>query len=162
MTSRLLTSLCAVAVLFGLTLTPSLAAANAFEDLDGAWKGSGTFSPLGGAPERVSCRVTYNVKGSSTKQSITCAGADYKVTINATINISGEKLSGNWSEATLGASGGVSGLAKGNTIMARIDGEKFTGRMNIKVAGASHTISITQFDAGSGKYRQVANLAMSR
>lgn len=152
-------------LLAGVTLLPLTASArseNPFDDLKGSWRGSGTLSPLGGDQEHVSCRVSYNVSGASTTQTMTCAGTDYKVTTNANLSVSGGRISGSWSESLTGASGSVSGSAKNGKVRARISGDKFNGLMSINVSGSSHSINITQFDSGSGRYRPVANVSLSK
>lgn len=166
MTQRWFSALLPAALLAVVALIPLPADArseNPFEDLKGSWRGGGTLSPLGGDQERVSCRATYNVSGSSTAQVLTCAGTDYKVTTSANLNVSGGgNISGSWSESLTGASGSVSGIAKSGSIHARLNGDKFSGRMSISVSGNSHSINISQFDAGSGRYRPVANVSFRR
>lgn len=165
MTQRRFLAFLTVALLAGVTLLPLAASArseNPFDDLKGSWRGSGTLSPLGGNQERVSCRATYSVSGSSASQTMSCAGTDYKVTTNASLKVSGGSLSGSWSESATGASGSVSGTAKNGKIRARISGAQFNGLMSINVAGGSHSISITQFDAGSGRYRSVASVSLRK
>jgi hypothetical protein len=145
-----------------LLLAAGPAQANPFDDLKGSWRGGGTISPLGGKPERVSCRATYGGAGASLTQQLTCNAASFSIQISANMNVSAEKLSGSWSEARFGASGNVSGLARGNTILARISGAKFNGRMNINVSRGGHSIALQQTDPGSGKLMPVANLKLSR
>jgi hypothetical protein len=150
-----------------LVASPSFAASskasgNPFDQLKGYWRGGGTVTPMGGKPEKVSCRVTYNVAGSAVTQTMNCAGTDYKVNTTSKLNYNGGKISGSWNESTYSATGGVSGTAKGNTVHARISGDKFSGRMSISVSGKGHTINIVQFDSGSGAYRPVANVSLRR
>ena len=140
----------------------SKATGNPFDQLKGYWRGGGTMTPMNGKPEKVSCRVTYNVAGSAVTQTMNCAGTDYKVNTTSKFNYSGGKISGSWNESTYSATGGVSGTAKGNTVHARISGDKFSGRMSISVSGKGHTINIVQFDQGSGAYRPVANVSLRR
>jgi hypothetical protein len=143
---------------------PKAAAAsgNPFDTLKGYWTGGGTVSPVNGKPEKVSCHVTYNVAGSAVQQTMRCAGTDYKINSSTKLTYNGGKISGSWSESTYDASGGVSGTAKGNTVHARISGDKFSGRMSINISGKGHSINIVQFDQGSGAYRPVANVSLRR
>jgi hypothetical protein len=135
---------------------------NPFVLLNGYWTGGGTVIPLKGNAEKVSCRVTYSVSGSSVTQNMRCAGTDYKFNTSSKLNYSGGKISGSWSETTYDASGTVSGTASGNTVHARISGDKFSGRMSINVSGSRHTINIVQLDKGSGAYRQAASVSLHR
>jgi hypothetical protein len=138
------------------------ATGNPFDTLKGYWTGGGTVSPVNGKPEKVSCHVTYNVAGSAVSQIIRCAGTDYKINTSAKFNYSGGKISGSWNESTYDANGGVTGTAKGNTVHARISGDKFSGRMSINISGKGHSINIVQFDKNSGAYRPVANVSLRR
>ncbi|HEY8276321.1 MAG TPA: hypothetical protein VIG52_04930 [Methyloceanibacter sp.] len=138
------------------------ATGNPFDQLKGHWRGGGTMTPINGKPEKVSCRVIYNVADSAVTQTMNCAGTDYKVNTTSKFNYSGGKISGSWNESTHSATGGVSGTARGNTVHARISGDKFSGRMSINVSGKGHTINIVQFDQNSGAYRPVANVSLRR
>jgi hypothetical protein len=56
----------------------------------------------------------------------------------------------------------VTGTAKDNTIHALITGDKFSGRMSIKVSDAGHEINMVQFNESSGTYRLVTSLSLRR
>ena len=138
------------------------AAGNPFDQLKGYWRGGGTVTPMNGKAEKVSCRVTYNVAGSTVSQTMRCAGTDYKINTSTKLTYKGGKISGSWNESTYDANGGVSGTANGNTIHARITGDKFSGRMSINISGKGHSINIIQFNQGSGTYRPVASVSLRR
>jgi hypothetical protein len=135
---------------------------NPFVLLNGYWSGGGTVVPQKGGAEKVSCRVTYSVAGSAVTQNMRCAGTDYKFNTSSKLNYAGGKISGSWSETTYDASGTVAGTATGNTVHARISGDKFSGRMSINVSGSRHTINIVQLDKASGSYRQAASVSLHR
>jgi len=135
---------------------------NPFDQLKGYWRGGGTVTPNDGKAEKVSCRVTYNVAGSNVSQTMRCAGTDYKINTSTKLTYKGGKISGSWNESTYDANGGVTGTAKGNTVHARISGDKFSGRMSINISGKGHSINIAQFNEGSGTYRPVASVSLSR
>jgi len=174
MVCRSFTSLSGLCVAAGALLAVSFAAAsptsatsskatgNPFDQLKGYWRGGGIMTPINGKPEKVSCRVTYNVAGNAVTQTMNCAGTDYKVNTTSKFNYNGGKISGSWNESTHEATGGISGTAKGSTVHARISGDKFSGRMSISLSGKGHTINIVQFDQGSGAYRPVANVSLRR
>lgn len=169
MAPRLLTILTAKIVPVALlpflalvTIPAESATSNPFHQLNGYWTGSGTVTPSKGQAERVSCRVTYAVAGSSVTQNMRCAGTDYKFSTSSQLTYRGGKISGSWSETTYDASGTVSGTASGNSVRAIIRGDKFSGRMNIKVSGATHSINIVQLDKRSGAYRQAASVSLRR
>ncbi len=141
---------------------PPKGTGNPFDLLNGYWSGGGTVVPGKGAPEKVSCKVTYNVAGSAITQNMRCAGTDYKFSTASKLTYSGGKISGSWSETNYDASGSVSGTAVGNTVHAVISGSKFTGRMSINVSGSSHSINIVQLDPKTGSYRPAANVSLHR
>ncbi len=135
---------------------------NPFDLLNGYWSGGGTIAPGKGSPEKVSCKVTYNVAGAAVTQNMRCAGTDYKFNTSSKLTYTGGKISGSWSETTYDAAGSVSGTAAGNTVHAIISGDKFSGRLSINVSGSSHTINIVQLDPKSGTYRQAASVVLHR
>ncbi|HEX7532361.1 MAG TPA: hypothetical protein VF340_03890 [Methyloceanibacter sp.] len=135
---------------------------NPFDLLKGYWSGGGTVAPGKGAPEKVSCKVTYSVEGSAVSQNMRCAGTDYKFNTSSKLNYAGGKISGSWSETTYDASGSVSGTAAGNTVHAIINSAKFSGRMSINVSGSSHSINIVQLDPKTGAYHQAASVSLHR
>ncbi|MHA1518075.1 MAG: hypothetical protein ACTSYK_05660 [Alphaproteobacteria bacterium] len=136
--------------------------ANPYQTLNGTWTGSGTVTPLKGAPEKVACDITYNTEGAVVTQTVRCAGADHKFAATLDLTYEGGRIDGVWREQVRGASGAVSGTANGSSIRARLSGKTFAGRMRIDVAGPRHTIEIVQRDESSGAYRPVASIAMHR
>jgi hypothetical protein len=166
---RRLTSLAAKALPTATLLLVALAAsaadsasANPFEKLDGSWSGGGTVNPLKGKPERVSCRATYKVEGAAVAQTLRCAGADYKFDATSNLTYQAGTISGSWNEDNHAAAGDLSGTASGNSVRARISGDKFSGRLSINMSGSRHTINIVQYDMGSGAYRPVASVSLHR
>jgi len=111
---------------------------------------------------KVSFKVTYTVAASAVSNNMRSAGTNYKFNTASKLTYSGGKISGSWSETTYDASGSVSGTATGNTVHARISGDKFSGRMSINVSGSRHTINIVQLDKKSGSYRQAASVSLHR
>jgi len=152
-----------VALVFGLGLTSAQgASSNPFVGLNGYWSGGGTVTPLKGNAEKVSCRATYKTVGASVTQNVRCSGVDHKFSASFNLTYKGGTISGSWSEQLYSASGGVSGTASGNSIRARLSGDKFSGRMSVNVSGSRHTINIVQLDKGSGAYRPVASISLHR
>jgi len=155
----------AAATLVLVTFTTSsvqCASANPFEKLNGNWSGGGTVNPLKGRHERVGCRATYRVEGAAVVQNMRCAGTDYKFDASSSLTYEGGRISGWWNENTRDAAGSVSGTANGNSVRARISGDKFSGRVSINVSGSRHTINIVEYDKGSGAYRPVASVSLHR
>jgi hypothetical protein len=138
-------------------------AQSVIDDLDGAWRGSGTVQPIGGAKERISCRVSYKASGPRITQNISCAGTDYKIDAGANVSCNGSNVSGTWSEKTANNTGRITGAIKKGSLNIEIDGPNFQGRFAVKVASRSkHSLTITQFDPGAGRHVPVATIALSR
>lgn len=142
---------------------PEAAGANPFDALKGDWKGGGTVLPASGKPIKVACKVTYDVDGSgSATQKMRCSGDDYEIKATSKFKYKAGKITGTWTEAIYDANGGINGTAKDNLVHAKINGDRFSGRMSINASGDTHQINIVQADKNSSVYRSVANLSLSR
>lgn len=133
-----------------------------YKALEGSWRGGGTVTPSKGGRERINCRVKYGVIGSNIKQNINCAGADYKINVNGTYKVSGNKISGSWTETKNNYNGSANGSIRGSTINVQIKGVSFNGTMAIKVSGRSQNVNITRYDPTSKKNRQLANISLKK
>lgn len=136
--------------------------ASSLSNLNGYWSGGGRVSPLKGGAKNVSCRATYKVAGSNLTQNLRCSGSDYKFSTSFNVTMKGSRISGTWTESTYSASGRMSGTASGSSIRAAISGDKFSGRMSIKISGSRQSIYIVELDKGSGRYVPVANLSLHK
>jgi hypothetical protein len=155
--------------LTGLLLAASLATPggaatppNPFDQLSGDWKGGGTVLLKDGQPKKVSCQATYKTAGSNITQTLRCTGDDYEINTNLKLTDKGGKIRGSWNESVYDASGGVTGTAKNDIVHAVITGDKFRGRMSIKLTNAGHSINIVQFNEKSGTYRLATSLSLHR
>lgn len=154
--------LLAVAIASPAETAAPQASGNPFDQLKGDWKGGGTVTPSNGTPVKVACRATYDVAGNTASQRLRCAGTDYSIKSITKFKYKDGKISGSWNESVYDTNGAVSGTAKGNIVHARINGDKFSGRMSINIVGDGYSINIIQKDKSSGDYRAVANLALHR
>jgi hypothetical protein len=155
--------------LTGLLLAASLATPggaatppNPFDQLSGDWKGGGTVLLKDGQPKKVSCQATYKTAGSKITQTLSCTGDDYEINTNLKLTDKGGKIRGSWNESVYDASGGVTGTAKNDIVHAVITGDKFRGRMSIKLTNAGHSINIVQFNEKSSTYRLATSLSLHR
>jgi hypothetical protein len=151
----------------GFSATASAAcssgALSLIKNLDGNWRGSGTVKPIGGAQERISCRVSYDGNGSRVGQKISCAGTDYRFEASANVNCEGDSVSGSWNEKVANNTGQVKGSISGDRMNIEVDGPNFKGRFAVKVTGSSkHSLTITQFDPAAGRHVPVATISLSR
>jgi hypothetical protein len=141
---------------------PAQAASNPFEKLSGDWTGEGTVKLKDGRLKAVSCKVNYKVTDSKLTQSLTCTGDDYEIEATLKLSDNGGKVKGNWNEVIYDASGEVVGKAHDDAIRAVIRGDKFSGRMSLKVTDAGHTINMLQLNEDTGTYRLATSLTMHR
>jgi len=144
------------------TKVPPRGEGNPFDQLKGDWTGGGMVTPSRGDPEKVDCKVAYDVAGSTVTQTLLCSGVDNQFDAKTKFKYKGGKISGWWNEKTYDASGSVSGSAIGHLVHARISGDKFSGRMSINVSDSGHTINIVQLDNKSGAYHLAASFDLHR
>jgi hypothetical protein len=160
-TPLLAPTLLVVIAALGLTVSAK-AASNPFETLKGDWKGGGTVWLTNGKVKEVDCKASYKVSGSNLTQNLECTGDDYE--IEATLKLSDKdgKVKGRWSEVIYDASGAVTGNAKPDIIRAIIRGDKFSGRLSLKVTDGGHSINILQLNEKTGTYSLATSLQFSR
>src|SRR5262245_1396936 len=137
-------------------------AGNPFEKLSGDWIGEGTVKLKDGKVKTVTCKVNYKAEGNDLTQSLTCTGDDYEIEATLTLSDAGGPVKGKWNEVIYDASGEVIGKAQDNAIRAVIRGDKFSGRMSLKVTDAGHTINMLQLNEDAGTYRLATSLTMHR
>ena len=83
------------------------------------WRGSGEITRSDGSREQIQCRARYDIseKGAALTQSLLCASASYRVSVNSYVIADGENAQGYWSEVPVRfkATDGVSpmGSSKG-------------------------------------------------
>ncbi len=163
-----LSGFAAATLAMGLYASPAMAACNAnaqdlIKRLNGAWRGSGTITPIGGAEERISCRINYKTSGPRVSQNISCAGTDYKIDAGADVSCDGNKVAGTWIEKVANNTGRIKGDIDGNRLSIDVDGANFQGRFAVKVTGSSkHSLTITQFDPSAGRHVPIATIALKR
>lgn len=138
------------------------AAGNPFETLSGDWTGEGTVKTKSDPNKKVNCKVNYKVKGNNLTQSLSCTGDDYEIEATLKLSEKDGKVKGTWNEVIYDASGEVAGKAHDDVIRAVIRGDKFSGRMSLKVTEAGHTINMLQLNEDTGTYRLVTSLVLRR
>jgi hypothetical protein len=157
-------AVCAISLgAHGASAQCSEQASSLIKKLEGSWRGSGNVKPIGGASERISCRVRYNTGGGSKiAQSISCAGTDYRFEANANVTCNGDSISGSWSESVANNTGSASGRISGDKLSIEVNGPNFQGHFNVTVTGGKHSLSITQFDPAAGRAVPVATVSLSK
>ncbi len=89
-----------------------------FAGFNGSWSGNGTVALSDGASERIRCKATYNVNstGLGLKQTLRCASDSYKFDLSTDVTSEGNRIHGNWSEASRNLFGNLQGTAGGGQI----------------------------------------------
>jgi hypothetical protein len=159
---RVISGLTGVLLAASLATPGMTATANPFEQLKGDWTGGGTVFPKDGEPVQVTCQAAYKPAGSNVTQTLRCTGNDYEIDTTLKLTDKGGKIKGSWNESVYDASGGVTGTTQDNLIHAVISGDKFRGRMSIKLTDGGHTINIVQFNDKSGTFQLATSLSLHR
>ncbi|MBC8048921.1 MAG: hypothetical protein SGJ17_13515 [Hyphomicrobiales bacterium] len=133
------------------------------KSLNGAWKGGGSVTPIGGGSEPISCRISYASGANSLEQKLACAGTDYRITATSNVTCSGGSISGRWLEQIANNTGSVTGGIGGNYLNLEVDGPNFKGRFAVNFESESkHKVTITQFDPAAGRHVAVATINLTR
>ena len=116
-----------------------------FAGLDGAWSGSGTISLSDGSSERIRCRANYKVDGTglSLKQTLRCASDSYKFDLSSEVTSQGERISGNWTEASRNIVGNLQGTAGGGRVDVVVEAPGFTASLLMRTNGNKQTVQIS-------------------
>ena len=133
-------------------------------NLNGAWRGKGAVTPIGGSPEFVSCRISYAMVASDViNQVIACAGTDYKLEASSQVTCEGNLVKGWFEERAGHSSGKVSGTISGNHLLIEAESTTFSGHFNVTFKGENdHLVGITQADHASGRQIPVASIKLTR
>jgi hypothetical protein len=157
-----------VMLVFGGTAAHAACAPDAgklIDRLNGNWRGTGTVTPIGGQPERILCRISY-VKtrgGEGVKQTINCAGTDYRIEATANVTCNGTRISGVWTENIASNTGRISGNLSGKKLRASFSGPNFKGRLSVGFANRGrHSVTISQFDPAKGRHVPVAQISLRK
>lgn len=130
-----------------------------FAGFDGAWSGTGTVSLSDGTTERIRCRAEYKVNGSGLglKQTLRCASDSYKFDLSSDVTSNGNRISGNWSEASRNVFGNLQGTAGGGTMQLLVEANGFAANLTLRTSGNRQSVQISS----EGEIRGV-NIMMVR
>lgn len=140
---------CAAVAFAYFTIGPATCPASAqsapFSGMAGAWSGSGTISLADGSRERIRCRANYVVSGGQNglRQSLRCASDSYKFELTSDVVSEGQRISGSWSEATRGVSGGLQGRIAGPHMTVAADAPGFSASISLATHGNRQSVSIS-------------------
>jgi hypothetical protein len=134
----------------GAALMLSVSAGNAqssgpFAGFDGAWSGTGTVSLANGSTEHIRCKADYKVNGTGLglKQQLRCASDSYKFDLTSDVTSNGDRISGNWSEASRNIFGNLQGTAGGGQIEVFVEANGFAANLTLRTNGSKQTVQIS-------------------
>ncbi len=128
-----------------LSVSAGHAQSRPFVGLDGAWSGNGTISLSDGSSERIRCRASYKVDGSGLglKQNLRCASDSYKFDLSSDVTSQGDRISGNWSEASRNIVGNLQGTAGGGKMEVLVEAPGFSANLLLRTSGNKQTVQIS-------------------
>src|SRR3954467_14241711 len=128
-----------------LSVSSGHAQSGPFAGFDGSWSGTGTVALSDGSTERIRCKADYKVNGSGLglKQSLHCASDSYKFDLSSDVTSQGERISGNWSEASRNIFGNLQGTAGGGTIDVFVQANGFAASLMLRTNGNKQTVQIS-------------------
>ena len=133
--------------------------AGPFAGFDGSWSGNGTVTLSDGATERIRCKADYKVNGSGLglKQNLHCASDSYKFDLSSDVTSQGDRISGNWSEASRNIFGYLQGTAGGGQIDVFVEASGFAANLTLRTNGTKQSVQISS----KGEIRGV-NITMTK
>ncbi|PZA09693.1 hypothetical protein DNX69_22615 [Rhodopseudomonas palustris] len=142
-----------------LSASAAVADSGPFAGFEGSWSGSGTVALSDGTKERIRCKATYRVGsgGNQLTQTLRCASDSYKFDLSADVASSGDRISGNWSEASRNVNGSLQGKAGGGHIEVFVEAAGFAASISLTTRGNKQSVAISS----KGEIRGV-NISMTR
>jgi hypothetical protein len=133
------------AALILLSASTGLAQSSPFAGLAGGWSGQGTVALSDGTTERIRCKADYKVNdtGLGMKQSLHCASDSYKFDLSSDVTCQGERVSGNWSEASRNIFGNLQGIAGRRHIDVLVEAVGFSANLTLRTNGNRQTVQIS-------------------
>jgi len=135
----------AVGAALMLSMSASHAQSSPFAGFNGSWSGAGTVSLSDGTTERIRCKADYKVNSSglNLKQSLHCASDSYKFDLSSDVTSQGDRISGNWSEASRNVFGNLQGTAGGGQIDVFVEASGFAANLTLRTSGNRQTVQIS-------------------
>jgi hypothetical protein len=142
-----------------LSLSAGHAQSGPFTGFDGSWAGTGTVTLSDGATEHIRCKADYKVNGSGLglKQNLHCASDSYKFDLSSDVTSQGDRISGNWSEASRNIFGYLQGTAGGGQIDVFVEASGFAANLTLRTNGTKQVVQISS----KGEIRGV-NITMTK
>jgi hypothetical protein len=142
-----------------VSVSTGYAQSGPFVGFDGTWSGNGTVALSDGSIERIRCKADYKVNGSGLglKQNLHCASDSYKFDLSSDVTSQGDRISGNWSEASRNIFGNLQGTAGGGQIDVFVEAAGFAASLTLRTNGTKQVVQISS----KGEIRGV-NITMTK
>ena len=127
------------------SVSASHAQSGPFVGFDGTWTGNGTVALSDGTTERIRCKADYkvNASGLGLKQNLRCASDSYKFDLVCDVTSDGDRISGNWGEASRNVFGNLRGTAGGGQIEVFVETAGFAASLTLRTTGNKQTVQIS-------------------
>jgi hypothetical protein len=128
-----------------LSMSAGYAQSGPFAGFNGTWSGNGTVLLSDGSTERLRCKADYKVNGNGLglKQNLHCASDSYKFDLSSDVTSQGDRISGNWSEASRNIFGNLQGTAGGGRIDVFVEASGFAANVTLTTTGNRQTVQIS-------------------
>jgi hypothetical protein len=128
-----------------LSVSAGYAQSGPFAGFNGTWSGNGTVVLSDGSTERLRCKADYKVNGNGLglKQNLHCASDSYKFDLSSDVTSQGDRISGNWSEASRNIFGNLQGTAGGGRIDVFVEASGFAANLTLTTTGNKQTVQIS-------------------
>src|ERR1700676_526312 len=128
-----------------LSVSAGHAQSGPFAGFDGAWSGNGTGSLSDCTTERLRWQADYKAKrsGLALKQNLHCASDSYKFDLSSDVTSQGDRISGNWSEASRNIFGNLQGTAGAGRIEVFVEASGFAANLTLTPTGNKQTVQIS-------------------
>jgi hypothetical protein len=128
-----------------LSVSAGYAQSGPFAGFNGTWSGNGTVLLSDGTTERLRCKADYKVNGNGLglKQNLHCASDSYKFDLSSDVTSQGDRISGNWSEASRNIFGNLQGTAGGGRIDVFVEASGFAANLTLTTTGNKQTVQIS-------------------
>lgn len=146
-----------------LTLTAAAADSGPFAGFTGAWSGTGTLRPSGGAAERIRCNANYRPRGSSEREielQLRCASDSYNFDLTGQFAADERnQIAGQWTERTRNVGGTAVGNAQDDRVQIHVESSGFAAELVMVTRNRRQSVSI---DSQGGGQIIKASITLSR
>ena len=116
-----------------------------FAGFDGAWSGTGTVALSDGSTEHIRCKADYKVNGTGhgPEAGPALRQRQLQVRPDQRRHLQGDRISGNWSEASRNIFGNLQGTAGGGQIEVFVEANGFAANLTLRTNGNKQTVQIS-------------------